>query len=132
MVFTIAFIPALAVFIVSYWTDSKGWTIAAAVAAGLLGVLTGNPAYAGVDLLFAGLGYWVSMGLLKERLKAKSIKQARLDWVAEREAAEQADFKERCASWDAAQAKKVEARKAQLAAALAQAKANAVPTAGEI
>lgn len=64
LIFLIALIPALGVFVVAAITDSRAKTTIAAVVAAAVGVLTGNPAYMALDLLFVGVAYWVSMSAL--------------------------------------------------------------------
>lgn len=64
MIFLIALIPAFSVFVVAAITESRAKTTIAAVVAAAVGVLTGNPAYMALDLLFVGVVYWVSMSTL--------------------------------------------------------------------
>jgi uncharacterized membrane protein len=77
MILLIALAPALALIYFSLWTDSKKWISFWAFLAALIGVFTGNPIFALVDLLFVVAGYMVAMSLLKGRLE--SVKNARRD-----------------------------------------------------
>lgn len=83
MVFLIAFVPALAVVIVSYVTDSKSKTIIAAIIAAALGIFTGNPVFVGIDILFVGLAYYFSIVELKDRQKSKMKEEIRLQNIAD-------------------------------------------------
>lgn len=65
IVFLIALIPAIGVVVVAEKTRSKGaFSVAAIVAAGL-GLLTGNPEYIGIDLLFVGIATYISWNITK-------------------------------------------------------------------
>ena len=50
MIWLIALVPAVVVILVAIWTKSKGATLFAASIAGVLGLLSGSPAYAALDL----------------------------------------------------------------------------------
>jgi hypothetical protein len=65
VVFLIALIPAIGVVVVAEKTRSKGAFLVAALVAAGLGVLTGNPAYLGIDLLFVGFAIYVSWQITK-------------------------------------------------------------------
>lgn len=60
LVFLIAAAPPAAVVFVADKTRTKTAIIAAAIVAVAVGVLTGNPAYMGLDLLFVGIGLYIS------------------------------------------------------------------------
>lgn len=64
MIFLIALVPALGVFFVAAISESRAKTTVAALLAAAVGVLTGNPAYMALDLLFVVVAYWVSMSAL--------------------------------------------------------------------
>ncbi len=78
MVALIAFVPALIVLIVSFWTDSKGWTLFSAILMAAMGALTGNPIYAVLDVLVVYGAYVLANHLLKDRLFEKSRNLERL------------------------------------------------------
>lgn len=102
MIALIALVPAVVVFIVSFWTDSKGWTLFSAVLMAILGAATGNPIFAGLDIVVVFVAYVWSNYLLKDRLKRKNAERQRQARVAAMES-------ER---WDMTQAK-FDARKAK-------------------
>jgi hypothetical protein len=87
MVFLIAVAPALAVLFISFMYDTRRATVTAAIIAAAFGVLTGNPAYFAIDLVFVGLGLWLSLSLLEGRLKKRqaATAQAEKDLVWRRE-----------------------------------------------
>lgn len=72
MIFFIALIPALGVFVVAAITESRAKTTIAAAVAGGIGISTGNPAYMALDLLFVGVVYWVSMSTLGSGVRDKA------------------------------------------------------------
>jgi len=84
LVFLIAALPAAAVVFVADKTRNKAAIIAAALVAVAVGVLTGNPAYMGLDLLCVGIGLYISWQIAKtpiyrtpeeiERLRLARIK----------------------------------------------------------
>ena len=81
MIFLIAFLPALAVYCVSYFTNSKAYTIIAAITAALLGVFTGNPIFLGVDILFVALATVLAyhhIDVRTKQIKEESDRQARI------------------------------------------------------
>lgn len=78
MVALIAFVPALIVLVVSFWTDSKGWTLFSAILMAAMGALTGNPIYAVLDVLVVYGAYVLANHLLKDRLFEKSRNLERL------------------------------------------------------
>lgn len=61
MFFLIALLPALSVFYIAAISKSRAKTTVAALLAAAVGVLTGNPAYMALDLLFVVVAYGVSM-----------------------------------------------------------------------
>lgn len=60
IVFFIALIPAVIVVIVAQATGSRVASFLAAVVAGSVGLMTGNPAYAAIDLIFVAVAAWLS------------------------------------------------------------------------
>jgi hypothetical protein len=72
MIFLIALIPALGVFVVAAITESRAKTTIAAAVAAAIGILTGNPAYMALDLLFVVVVYWVSMSTLGSGVSEKA------------------------------------------------------------
>ena len=62
----IALIPAVAVIVTRMVTDSKLWTTMAALVAAAIGIFTGNPIYALLDLAVVAVAYWMAMGSLLE------------------------------------------------------------------
>ena len=83
MVFLIAFIPALAVYGVSYFTNNKRSTLVAAIAAALLGVFTGSPVFIGVDILFVALAVAISYHHIDVRTKQFQRESERQAIIAE-------------------------------------------------
>lgn len=61
MVLLIAGIPALIVILVGWYTKSKWRTRVAALIAAAVGVLTGSPIYATLDVAFVVIGYLLAM-----------------------------------------------------------------------
>ena len=61
MVLLIALVPAVAVFFVALFTASRVWTWVAAIFFAALGALTGNPAYAALDIAGVGLATWLAL-----------------------------------------------------------------------
>ena len=57
MVFLIAIVPALFVFVVGAMSASKSKTRAWAIIAALLGIFTGNPAFMAIDLVAVAIAY---------------------------------------------------------------------------
>ena len=82
MVFLIALIPALAVLITSFVTDSKFWTTLVAVLAACVGVFTGNPIYALLDCALVAGAYWMAMDSLRDQDRSKLNEVARQRRVA--------------------------------------------------
>lgn len=76
MIFLIALIPALGVFVVAAITESRAKTTIAAVVAAAVGVLTGNPAYMALDLVFVAVVYWVSISNLGGGTSEKALPAA--------------------------------------------------------
>ena len=74
LVFLIAAVPAAAVVLVAEKTRSKAAIIAAASVAVAVGVLTGNPAYVGVDLVCVGVALLISWQIAKTQLTARQRK----------------------------------------------------------
>lgn len=73
MVLLIAGIPALIVIFVGWYTKSKWRTRVAALIAAAVGVLTGSPIYATLDVAFVVIGYLLAMNLIiaeQKRLEA--------------------------------------------------------------
>jgi len=66
MVFLIALVPAIVVFLVGVFTRRKGPTITAAIIAGLLGAVTGNPAYMALDIICVVVAYLAATSMFKE------------------------------------------------------------------
>jgi hypothetical protein len=87
MVLLIAVVPALAVLFTSFMYDTRRATVIAAIIAGAIGALTGNPAYVAIDLFFVGLGLWLSLNLLEGRLRKRQVAtaQAEKDLLWQRE-----------------------------------------------
>lgn len=73
MIFLIALLPALVVFCVAAISESRVKTTVAAFIAAAVGVLTGNPAYMALDLLFVIIAYWISMSTLSSDSDAKPL-----------------------------------------------------------
>jgi hypothetical protein len=65
VVFLIALVPAIGVVVVAKKTRSKGAVSVAAIVAAGLGLLTGNPAYIGIDLFFVGIATFISWEIAK-------------------------------------------------------------------
>ena len=125
MVFLIAGIPALAVLITYYITDSKAKTTVAALIAAAIGVFTGNPIYALLDLALVGGAYWIAISNLNDDEKARLEAAARLRWVEEMERSRLAramandaetGWEERCAAMDLADAERKAANMVKIAA----------------
>lgn len=72
MILLIALIPALGVFVVAAISENKFKTRVAALIAAAIGVVTGDPAYMALDLLFVIIVYWISMSTLGGNSGAKS------------------------------------------------------------
>lgn len=92
IVFLIAVVPAIGVVVIAEKTRSKGAVVAAAIVAAGLGLLTGNPAYIGIDLLFVSIATYISWGITKTPIyrtpeeNAAAQEKARLARIAEQEA----------------------------------------------
>ena len=92
IVFLIAVVPAIGVVVIAEKTRSRGAVIAAAIVAAGLGLLTGNPAYIGIDLLFVGTSTYISWDITKTPIYhtpeeiAAAQEKARLARIAEQEA----------------------------------------------
>lgn len=128
MVLLIALIPALAVLITYYITDSKAKTTVAALIAAAIGVFTGNPIYALLDIAFVAGAYWIAMSNLNDDEKARLETVARLRRVEEMERNRDgtdligdpaSGWEDRCAAMDKAIAERRAASKANAAALLA-------------
>ena len=81
MIWLIALVPAVVVILVAIWTESKGATLLAALIAALLGLLTGSPAYAVLDLgavAIATLFAWKTVSFQTRDPAKKAAKAAEL------------------------------------------------------
>lgn len=67
VVFLIAVVPAIGVVAVAEKTKNRGAVVVAALAAATLGVVTGSPAYMGIDLLCVGIATWISWEITKKK-----------------------------------------------------------------
>lgn len=68
----IAILPALAVLVIAGLTGDRFWTWVAAAAAGFFGVVSGQPAFAFLDLGAVALAMWIALlGLKKHPLSVK-------------------------------------------------------------
>ena len=92
IVFLIAVVPAIGIVVIAEKTRSKGAVLAAAIVAAGLGLLTGNPAYIGIDLLFVGIATYISLNITKKPIYrtpeeiAAAQEKSRLARIAEQEA----------------------------------------------
>lgn len=97
VVFLIAALPAVGVFVVAEKTRNKGAVVVAALVAAALGALTGNPAYLGVDLLFVGIAVFISWNITNTPIYrtpqeiADAQEKARLERIQAAEAAAKRD-----------------------------------------
>ncbi len=66
----IALLPAVFVFGIAAWTRSKVALIVAAIIAGIIGVATGNPAYASADLIGIAVAFWLGISLINSQKPA--------------------------------------------------------------
>lgn len=66
----IALLPAVFVFGIAAWTRSKVALIVAAIIAGIIGVATGNPAYAIADLIGIAVAFWLGISLINSQKPA--------------------------------------------------------------
>jgi hypothetical protein len=77
IVFAIAAAPAVVVAVVAASTESRAATLAAALVAAAIGVITGNPAYIGLDIAFVALALWLSWPQVDPaKIRAASAKRA--------------------------------------------------------
>jgi hypothetical protein len=76
-VILIAFVPALVAPIVAVTTRSKSKTIMAGIAIGLLGALTGNPAFALLDAAAAIGGLWLALRIFPTTLDQGPLPEAK-------------------------------------------------------
>ncbi|NCU65790.1 hypothetical protein GWK50_08060 [Acidovorax sp. 210-6] len=88
VVFLIAALPAVAVVVVAETTRNKAAIVAAAIVAATLGLLTGNPAFVGVDLLAVALALYISWNIAKTPLprSPEELERRRLARIAAEEA----------------------------------------------
>ena len=88
VVVLIAALPAVAVVVVAETTRNKAAIVAAAIAAATLGLRTGNPAFAGVDLLAVALALYISWNIAKTPLprSPEELERRRLARIAAEEA----------------------------------------------
>jgi hypothetical protein len=66
-VFLIALLHAAPVFVIAVWTESTVKLILAAVVAGIIGVGTGNPAYAAADLIGIAVAFGLGISFINSR-----------------------------------------------------------------
>jgi len=66
----IALLHAVFVFGIAAWTRSKVALIVAAIIAGIIGVATGNPAYASADLIGIAVAFWLGISLINSQKPA--------------------------------------------------------------
>lgn len=98
VVFLIAALPAVGVVVVAEKTRNKGAVVVAALVAAALGVLTGNPAYLGVDLLCVGIAIFISWNITNTPIYrtpeeiATAQEKARLERIKAAEAAAKRDI----------------------------------------
>ena len=57
----IALLHAIPILIIGYWKRTKSAIIIASILSGVIGVLTGNPAYIAQDLFGVGIGYYLAI-----------------------------------------------------------------------
>ena len=69
MVLLIALIPALIIYAVAFFSNSKPLTVIITIIMALVGVFTGSYHYVLYDLMFVAMGYGVSISLIKKRYK---------------------------------------------------------------
>lgn len=125
IVFAIAAAPTVFVYLVGLKGYSRGNLYAAAVVAGAVGVFTGNPVYAGLDLFFVLLGLYFGYQTQSSRIKLKQREDERLERVAAMKNATEG-WEGRCAEMDVKLAEmkaKSEARRTELLRLRAEAEA---------
>ena len=67
MILLIALIPALIVLVVAYSSKDRKITKNTAICMGLLGIFTGNPAYAALDMFFVYVSYIISLSITRTK-----------------------------------------------------------------
>jgi hypothetical protein len=67
MVFYIVLLQAIPVFIIALWTKSKVALIIAAIIAGIIGVVTGNPAYMLADLIGVVIAFGLGISFINSQ-----------------------------------------------------------------
>lgn len=88
LVFAIAAVPAAFVLFVADKTRSKPAIVLTAAVAAAVGVLTGNPAYLGLDLIFVGVALFIAWNIAKTPLQRtpEEIERRRLARIQTEEA----------------------------------------------
>lgn len=62
----IMLLHALPVFLIGILSQSRGLLLLAALISAGIGILSGNPRYAGLDLIAVVAAYWLTVGLIPE------------------------------------------------------------------
>ena len=88
LIFAIAAVPAAFVLFVADKTRSKSAIVLTATVAAAVGVLTGNPAYLGLDLIFVGIALFIAWNIAKTPLQRtpEEIERRRLERIQAEEA----------------------------------------------
>lgn len=76
----IALIPAILVWVVGNASRSFGWTVAAAVIAAGIGLLSGNPAYALVDIFFVAGALVVTVKTVRFKRPGDDVTEQKATW----------------------------------------------------
>ena len=82
MIYLIAMLHAVPVFVIGLTSGSRSRCINTAVFMACLGVITGNPTYIAVDLVAVGLALWISLASLGKRPNNHAVNQHSSAWVS--------------------------------------------------
>lgn len=77
-VFLIVLLHAAPVFVIAAWTESKVKLTIAAVVAGIIGVGTGNPAYAAADLIGIAVAFGLGISFINSRKPVPPVQANKL------------------------------------------------------
>lgn len=82
MIYLIALLHAVPVFVIGLASGSRSLSINTAIFMACLGVLTGDPAYMVVDLIAVGLALWICLASISERPNQRADNQHSPTWVS--------------------------------------------------
>jgi hypothetical protein len=82
MIYLIALLHAVPVFVIGLASGSRSWSITTAIFMVFLGVMTGDPAYMVVDLVAVGLALWICLASIGDRPTQRAYNRRSTTWMS--------------------------------------------------